>query len=138
MLEQKDLKVIIDDQEYPLLITLGFWKQCGFKREEAQIISEDPELYFNALKLAMFYGSKKAQKWNSLSDMSKDITDQMLEDLDEDYSERISFAMIHYLPEKLRKVILKKMNEADGNIEKAIDKSLNLEIDQEENDQKKN
>lgn len=128
MLGQKDLYVEINGKKFPLLITLGFWKRCGFKREEAQIITEDPEIYLNSLKLALFYGSKKEYGWQNLSDMEKMITDEVLEELTEDYSQQISYAIIHYLPEKLRKLIIEKMNIAEKQAEAAIDAAL---IDQD-------
>ena len=128
MIEQKDLNVkfTINGQEktLKLLVTLGFWKKCGFKREEAQVIETDPEVYSKALKLAIFYGNKKDFGWTSQKDMESLITDDMIDDLEESHAQKLSFAMVHYLPEKLRKVILKKLNESEDEMAKTIDQAM--------------
>jgi len=125
-MEQQDLKVTINDKDYQLLITLGFWKRCGFKREEANIIEQDPDVYSKALQLAIFYGNKKECSWNSLEDMVKELPMETIEELSEDHSEKLSFAMIHYLPKKMREIILSKMKDVEAKVAEAMDNALNL------------
>lgn len=124
VIEKNDLEIKIKGRVYPLKITLGFWKQCGFKRDQAQIIEEDPAIYSKALKLAIFFGNKDEYGWKNLADMEKMVTDDDIDSLDEDYSGLVSFAMVHYLPEKLRKIVLDKMRGAEANMEKLMDAAV--------------
>lgn len=124
-----ELKVRIGSKEYKIKVTLGFWKKCGFTREQAEIISQDPEKLIQAIKLAVFYGNKEEYNWNNLEDMLKNIPESDFESIDEDCSDIISRAMVYYLPEKMRKVILDRINKTEEEIGQMIDQAM---------DQKKN
>lgn len=128
MIDQKDLNITIEINGKPkvlqLLVTLGFWKKCGFKKDEAQCIETDPEKYSKALLLALYYGNKKDFGWNSIEDMGKIITEDMIDELDQSYTQTLSFAMVHYLPEKLRKIVLAKLNSAEDDMAKVVDAAM--------------
>lgn len=122
---EQNQTVIVNGQELKLKITLGFWKHCGFKREEAAIIEQDQDLYFKALKLAVFYGNRETFNWNSFDDMSKNFTDDAFEACEQDYSQDISMAMIWYMPKKLRDITLKKIKDLEAKHEELIENALN-------------
>lgn len=124
MQENEKQKVIIKGIELELKVTVGFWKHCGFTREEASVIESDINHYFNALKLAVFYGNKHKYSWNCLKDMYKTITEQDFEDCEQDYSQEISMATIWYLPKKLRELTLKKIKDLEGQHEDMIKNAL--------------
>lgn len=120
----KKQTVVISGRELTLKITLGFWKRCGFTREGAGVIEDDPTACQKALELAIFYGNKDEFGWNSVSDMKKVFTDSDFESIDEDYSGKLSIAMIHYLPEKMRKAVIKRMEESEADLDKAIQDAI--------------
>lgn len=131
----ESLKVKIAGKDYKIKITLGFWKKCGFTREQAEIISTDTEKYSRALKLSVFYGNKQEFNWECEEDMFKNIPESSFDDIDEDCADLISRAMIHYLPEKMRKVILAKINKTEEQLGEIIDNALDQALDQEKKSQ---
>lgn len=138
MIEKKDLFVTIDKKQFKLKVTLGFWKKCGFKRDEANVIESDPTALFTALKLAIFYGNKEEYAWENLKDMEKLITEDKLDSIDEDCAQKLSFAMIHYLPEKLRKIVMEKLQDTEKNIANIIDTAMDNADQVVSDSQKKN
>ena len=129
-LDQTDTAIAIEKYivevkgiKFELKVTYGFWRHCGFKREEMNIIENNVEAYLTALKLAVFYGNKNKYNWNCFADMEKMLTDSDFDECSEDYTQKISMAAIYYMPKKLRDITLKKM--------KDIEKQYGLMIEQE-------
>lgn len=145
--DYEDLTVKIKNEILTLKITAGFWKRCGFKREETKIIESDPEIYLKALKLAVYYGNKERFNWDSIQDLEQMFSDDDFEDTDVDYAAKLSYAMVYFMPINLRKIILKQLAEADSQMEETINSALvadeeppvvTNETDEEENGEKKN
>lgn len=123
---QKDGKyyAIIKGQELELKVTVGFWKRVPFTREEASCIETDVPKYFEALKLAVFYGNKDRKGWKCLEDMHKDISELDFEDTEVDYSQEISMTMIWYMPKKMRELTLSKVKEVEEKHEDMMKKAM--------------
>lgn len=131
MNELKEYVIRIKNKDFKLKTPLGFWKRCGFKREEAGKLQEDPNLYSKALELALFYGNKDEFGWKSLDDMRNLITEEDLDSLDEDHSATLSYAMINYLPRKMRELVLKQVRIAEGKEEDLVERAMQSAIDAE-------
>jgi len=100
---KKNITVKINNQEYKLLITLGFWKNLSFPKSEATSIYTDANKLYECLKLAIFYGNKTIKGWQYLADMEQEIKDEDLELIEEDPSDLIAKAFYEYLPEEMKK-----------------------------------
>jgi hypothetical protein len=129
--------VTVKGLKLKLKVTLGFWRHCGFTRENADVIEKDPTHYLNALKLAVFYGNKDQYNWSSREDMSKMLSDEDFENCEEDYSSDLSMATVWYLPKKIREITLRKIKEIEKQhqsmLESEIDKAMMVTIQPEEN-----
>lgn len=83
-----DITIKLQGQEFKIKITLGFFKNLGFAREELQSIMNNGfcnERFTQCVKLAVFYGNKNDFDWKSISDMDDHI--DVIEALDEIDSE---------------------------------------------------
>lgn len=130
IIEEDELAIEIGGKRLKLKVTLGFWKHCGFKREEAQIIDGDPEAMLKALKLAVYYGNKFDYNWKSPKDVEGNFPDDLFEDIEEDCSKKLTLAMIHYLPKKMRDASIQRIKMAEKAAEVAIENAGN-EFDEE-------
>lgn len=115
MLEK--ISININDKEYKLLITLGFWKDLSFSKSEATSIYSDSKRLFECIKLAVFYGNKKEFGWNCLNDMLKEIPDEAFEEIESDPVELIGKAFYEYLPDDMKK----KADELEADLLKGDD-----------------
>jgi len=102
-----DIIIKIEDEEYKLLITLGFWKNLSFPRSEINLIYSDGKKLAEVLKLALFYGNKKEFGWNCIDDMKLTITDEDIDNIDTDPQEIIAEAFLEYFPEKVKEELSK-------------------------------
>lgn len=83
-----DITIKLQGQEFKIKITLGFFKNLGFMREELQSITNNGfcnDRFTQCLKLAVFYGNKNDSGWKSIDDMLDHI--DVIEALDEIDSE---------------------------------------------------
>jgi len=94
----------LNDSEYDLKITLGFWKDLSFSRKEIGELRNDAKRMLECLELAIFHGNKKKFGWDSLSDMDKLNIKKSLEDLEVDPYDLLDNAFYHYLPDNLKKM----------------------------------
>ena len=98
--------VQIHDQDYKLKVTLGFYKRISFPREEMQSIYTNGARLLEVLELAIFFGNKKEKGWKELEDLRKEISNEHLEDInDNNISEKIGTAIFNSLPDALQKTI---------------------------------
>lgn len=98
--------VKINDQDYKLKITLGFYKRISFPREEMQSIYTNGTNLLEVLKLAIFFGNKADKGWKTLEDLEKVITNENLEDIDDNnISEKIGTAIFNNLPDTVQNAI---------------------------------
>ena len=89
-------------------------------------MEEDAEVYLKAIKLMVFYGNKQDYNWASLEEMNKMLTDADFEDTDEDYSQKMVYATIYFMPEAMRKAVLSKLNKIEEQAEETLDQELDL------------
>lgn len=109
----------INNKEFQLKITLGFWKDLSFKRSDFMSVRDDAEKIIECLKIAIFYGNRKKFGWNNLKEMEKDVSQKELEDLEEDPYDLIDGALYYYMPEQLKKKLEKiEAEELEGDIKK--------------------
>ena len=96
----------INDQEYKLKITLGFYKRLSFPQSELNSVNDNAIRRFEMLKLALFYGNKQTKVWKTLEDMEKVINDDVLEELaDPNLLDKLNEAVYLYLPDSMKKAI---------------------------------
>lgn len=107
----KKPKIKINEVDYDLKITLGFWKSLSFKRSEIATLRDNPKRIIECLTLAIFYGNKKKLGWKSLIDMEKIISQECFDELETDPYNLLSDAFYYYLPENLKKMADKIENE---------------------------
>ncbi len=107
----------INGNDYKLKITLGFWKSLSFSKNELETINFmsasgfQPERLFEVVKLAVFFGSKAEKGWHCLADMSKEISDENFDDIDDpELFSKIDQAIYDSFPETLKKVIEEQKN----------------------------
>lgn len=97
------ISIIINDKEYRLLITLGFWKDLSFLKSECMSIYSDSKRLFECIKLAVFYGNKKEFGWKCLNDMFLMMSEEAFEEITVDPVELIGKAFYEYLPDDMKK-----------------------------------
>jgi len=106
--------IILNNQEYKLKVTLGFYKRISFPREELQSIYTNGSRMIEVLKLAIFFGNKADRNWQSFADMEKEITDDLLEDIDDNnISEKIGTAIFDNLPDTVQNAINNTVKDDD-------------------------
>ena len=109
----------INGQEYKLKVTLGLYKRLSFPQAEIANIYNNIDKFIEVLKLAIFYGNKKDKGWANLEDMQKEVTDELIEDVDDgNFSERVCYIILgeafsENLSDSLKQAI-KKNQEADS------------------------
>ena len=85
----------INGQEYKLKVTLGLYKRLSFPQTEIANIYNNIDKFIEVLKLAIFYGNKKDKGWANLKDMQQEITDDLIEDIDDgNFSERVCYIIL--------------------------------------------
>lgn len=105
----------VSGQEYKLKITLGFYKNLSFSKSELNTISDNAARLFEALKLAIYFGNKNEKGWHSLGDMSKEISDEALEDIDDpNMIDKISNAIFESYPDSLKEAINNIAKKSEG------------------------
>ncbi len=110
----------INNKEYKLKITLGFYKKLSFPQSELNSINDNATRRFEMLKLALFYGNKQEKGWNSLEEMSKDIKDDDLENSDDcNILDKLNMAVYEYLPDSMKKLLKKEELQEDQKIEES-------------------
>lgn len=117
-------KIEINNKEYKLKITLGFWKNLPFPRSELESIAFDGVKMSEVIKLAVYYGSKHDNDWHCIKDMEKVITDENLEDLSIDTGTlyaRFEEAILNSYPKELQDAI----KNAEKGIEEKEDSKKN-------------
>lgn len=114
----KDIKIKINNQEYKLKITLGFWKKLSFPQEEFNSIYTNAKRLEECLKLALFYGNKADKDWKSLADMEKVITEDNLDDLEFDLKEPLGLALMENMPESLKKKVEEQLENSEKDTKK--------------------
>jgi hypothetical protein len=94
----------IEGKEYNLKVTLGFWKKLNIPREDFASILTNAERFSECIVLAVFYGNKNAEGWNTLKEMLEvlkvnDFIDELgaEEEVEEVYG-ALSEAVHKYLP----------------------------------------
>lgn len=106
--------VKIKDKEYKLKVTLGLYKNLSFPRSELETIYIDAKRLGEVLELALYYGNKALEGWQSLPDMKKVITDDDIDDIDDNnLIVKIDQAILENLPDQTQKAI----KEANGDQE---------------------
>ena len=120
MIEEKG--IIIHDQEYKLKITLGFWKLLSFSKDEISTINSNSVRFFEAIKLAIYFGNEELKGWDSLEDMSKVISDKDLERLtDPDLPDKIGQVIFNSYPKALQDALTsayEATQEIEGEVKK--------------------
>jgi hypothetical protein len=134
-MKKTDFKVKLKNKEWKLKVTLGFWKSCGYTHAEAEVITKDSEKCLLSLRLAVFYGNREEYGWENLEDMKKVLSDADFEAIDEDCTEKLSLAMVEFLPPKMKALVQRKIAEANTKAEELINNMLNPESDQEKKSQ---
>ena len=110
--------VKIADKEYKLKITLGFYKNLSFRKEEIATIYSDATRLYEVIRLAIYYGNKQVKGWTSPEDVKKEISDEVLDEIDDcNFVEKIDQAILDFLPDSLKKKI-----EENGEQEEAAKK----------------
>lgn len=95
----------IKDKEYKLKVTLGLYKKLSFPKSELSTIIDNAVRQFEVIKLALYYGNKQECNWQSLSDMDKELSDEVLEEIDDcNLIDKINEAIYINLPDSLKKV----------------------------------
>lgn len=119
----KSPTVKINDKEYKLKITLGFYKKLSFPQSELNSFTDNATRRFEMLKLALFYGNKQEKNWHTLEDMQKEITDDSLdESSDCNLLDKLSEAVYISLPDSVKKIVDKQQKEQEGKIDIANSK----------------
>ena len=78
-MEHKKPTIKINNVDYDLKITLGFWKDLSFSRKEIGELRNDAKRMLECLELAIFHGNKKRLGWKCLSDMEDNNIKKSLE-----------------------------------------------------------
>lgn len=113
--------VTINEKDYNLKITLGFYKMISFPREEMQSIYTNGTRLIEVLKLAIYFANKKSKGWNCLGDLDKEITESDFELIeDRDIAEKIGTAIFNSFPDALQNSIKESIDhsEEDGELKK--------------------
>ncbi len=97
-----DIIIKINDKDYKLKITLGFWKNLSFKQSDFNSIYDNAGRLAESIKLALFYGNKKDKDWGCIDDMNKEISDEAIDDIDYDLKDPLSKALIANMPQSLK------------------------------------
>lgn len=100
----KEIKIKINNYDYTLKITLGFWKNLSFKREDIGTILTDATRFSECIELAVFYGEKNQQGWLSIDSMRQDYN--IINEIDDIDSEKevelvynaLNEAFLAYMP----------------------------------------
>jgi len=98
--------ITIGSEEFKLKVTLGFYKKLSFPKSELNNIQDNAERLFESVKLAIYFGNKADKGWHCISDMEKEVTEEMLEDIDDgNIIEKISQAIIANFSDIQKKAI---------------------------------
>jgi|SRR6056300_322101 len=109
----------IKDKDYKLKVTLGLYKNLSFPRGELETIYTDAKRLSEVLELSLYYGNKALEGWKSLADMKKFITDDDIDDIDDNnLIVKIDQAVLENLPDQTQKAI-KEANKDQENIEES-------------------
>ena len=101
--------VKIGNQNFRLKVTLGFYKNLSFPKSEINTINDNFVRLFEVVKLAVFFGNKEEKGWHSLADMSKEISDEKFDDIDDpNILTKISEAVFENLPDSLKNYLKEK------------------------------
>lgn len=101
-------------EEYKLRITLGFWKKLSFPKAQIQEAYVDGNKLIEVIKLAVFFGNKQDKGWHCLADMEKEITEESLEDIDDNnIVDKVDNAIFLSFSDKLQEKIKKEQEEID-------------------------
>jgi len=96
----------IGKEDFKLKVTLGFYKNLSFPKSELNTINDNSARLFEVIKLAVYFGNKEAKGWHSLADMAKEVSDEMLEDIDDgNMVDKVSQAIFESYPDSLKKAI---------------------------------
>lgn len=96
----------IGEENLKLKVTLGFYKNLSFPKSELNTINDNAVRLFEAIKLAIYFGNKGSKGWHCLADMEKEISDEVLEDIDDgNMVDKVSQAIFESYPDSLKKAI---------------------------------
>lgn len=109
----------IGDKEYKIKVVLGFYKRLSFSKSELNTIHDNANRLFEALKLALFFGNKEERGWHSLADMEKEISDEMIEDIDDgNIIDKLSQAVYDNHSDAMKALIDKVSSEREEDLKK--------------------
>jgi hypothetical protein len=109
----------IGNQDLKLKVNLGFYKNLSFPKSEINTINDNFSRLFEVVKLAVYFGNKEEKGWHSLADMSKEISDEEFDDIDDpNILPKISEAIFENLPDSLKDYLKEKQKESEEELKK--------------------